>query len=140
MTSKAEPRFDIDLPYGQQGELLLKTYLEWIADGNGRAEVKRKRYLDLEFYVEQFCDKGRRGVYEPSGINVTETELFAYVIADTGIAVCFPSDLVRAAVLHPAARDKECVEGNCPTRGKLVHFAGFLATADNLARSNGVPA
>lgn len=130
--NRAEPRFDIDLPYGKQGELQLETYLEWVAARNGRAEVKRKRIIDLEFYIEQFCDKGRRGQYEPSGINVTETELFAFVIADTGIAVCFPSALVRAAVDHPSARDKECVDGDCPTRGKLIHFAAFLSTAKRL--------
>src|SRR3972149_12288512 len=69
---RPEPRFDIDFSYGNVGERLRETHYAWIMDGSGKVEVKRNRYLDLHLYVEQSCNKGRGGCYEPSGINVTE--------------------------------------------------------------------
>jgi hypothetical protein len=74
-TGKAEPRFDLDYAYGRQGELQIGEFLEWIANGNGQVEVKRKRFLDLDFYVETHCDKGRKGNYQPSGISVTTAKM-----------------------------------------------------------------
>lgn len=122
----AEPRFDIDLKYGQQGELQIREYCEWIAAGNGRVEVKRKRYVDLEFYIEQECDKGRTGHYEPSGISVTTAEAWALVIDETNITVIVPTDLLRAAVDHKSARRTETLHGSCPTRGRLVNLGAIL--------------
>lgn len=129
MKSVAEPRFDIDLPYGQQGELQVGTYLEWIAGGNGRVEVKRKRRTDLQFYVETSCDKGRRGQYQPSGIHATEADAWAFVVADTGITVIVPTDLLKATLLHRSVRAKAEDDGECPTQGLLVHFAAILDAA-----------
>jgi hypothetical protein len=117
---KAEPRFDLDLAWGQQGELQIAEFLEWIAKGNGRVEVKRKRYIDLDFYVETHCDKGRTGRYEPSGISISTAHAWAFVIGDTGIAVIVPADELRAALTEPGAVDREERDGNCPTRGKLI--------------------
>jgi len=128
MNGKAEPRFDLDATYGGQGELQIADYLDWIARGNGRVEVKRKRILDLFFYVETHCDKGRRGVYEPSGILGTTAAVWAFVIGDTGIAVLVPTDLLKASLGHPSVRDKEEKDGQCPTRGRLVNLAALLDT------------
>jgi hypothetical protein len=71
---KAEPRWDIDVAYGRQGELLIGNYLEWVASGNARIEVKRKRYLDLNVYVETHCDKGRRGVVQAGNVLLVHPE------------------------------------------------------------------
>ena len=125
----AEPRFDRDLAYGQQGELLIEDYLSWIAKGNGQVEVKKKRRLDLEFYVETECDKGRTGVYEPSGINVTTADMWAFVIGDTGMAFCLPTGLLRKAVQDKAARIVSENDGSCPTRGKLVNIGTIISAA-----------
>ena len=121
---KAEPRFDIDLKYGRQAELLFGDYLDWIAAGNGRVEIKRKRYLDMNFYVEQECDKGRTGAYTPSGINVTDADLWVFMIQDTGIALCIPTSILRSAMQH--GYPKQAQEGNCPTKGMLVHIGAIL--------------
>ncbi len=126
-----EPRWDRDLAYGRQGELLIGGYLEWIARGNGRVEVKRKRRLDAFFYVETACDKGRTGVYEPSGIKVTEADVWAFVIADTGLTLLVPIDLLRASCSHTSAQQVEERDGSCPTKGYLVSFAAMLATANS---------
>ena len=71
---KGEPRFDLDLDYGKQAELQLGEYLDWIAAGNGRVEVKHKRLPDLDFYVETENDPGAAGQYQPSGISITTAQ------------------------------------------------------------------
>ncbi len=124
--SRAEPRFDRDFTYGRQGELQIGEFLDWIATGNGRVEVKRKRYLDHRIYVETHCDKGRTGVFQPSGINVTAAHLWAFVLDDTGIHISIPTDLLRQALDDPSSRDAEERDGSCPTRGKLVDFCVLL--------------
>ena len=124
--SKAEPRFDIDLKYGQTAEKLIGTFLDWIASDNGQIEVKRKRILDLKFYIETHCDKGRTGEYQPSGISVTTSAAWAFVIGDTGISVIVPTSELRTIVEDPSSRDKEELDGRCPTRGKLIDLSVLL--------------
>jgi hypothetical protein len=123
---KAEPRFDIDATYGGQGELQIADYLTWLAEGNGRIEVKRKRYLDLNFYVETHCDKGRKGTFQPSGISVSTAAAWAFVIGDTGISLIIPTDELRAMLNDPSSQDREERDGSCPTRGKLVSLNVLL--------------
>lgn len=126
IVSKAEPRFDLDLSYGQKGETLIGTFLEWIGTANGQIEVKRKRILDLKFYVETHCDKGRRGNYAPSGILVTTSTAWAFVLGDTNISLIVPTVELRAMLDDPSTQDKEERDGNCPTRGKLIDLAVLL--------------
>jgi hypothetical protein len=117
---RPDPRFDIDLPYGRQAELQIADYLTWLAEGNGRIEVKHKRRIDLLFYVETHHDPGRRGIYVPSGISTSTAAAWAFNISDTGIAVIFPSDEVRRMLTDPSSRDAQEHDGSCPTRGKLI--------------------
>lgn len=121
-----EPRFDLDLPYGKQAELQIAEFLEWIADGNGRVEVKHKRYLDHKLYIETHCDKGRTGCYQPSGINVTVADVWVFVIADTGVHVAIPTDLLRLMVTDTHSRPAAETDGTCPTRGMLIDFCVLL--------------
>jgi hypothetical protein len=100
MNGKAEPRFDIDLQYGVQGEVHVKKLLHSIVDGNGQVEVKTKRMLDEWFYVETHCDKGRRGTFRPSGILVTTASTWFVVIGNSGMTVSAPTDLVRQMELR----------------------------------------
>jgi hypothetical protein len=96
--TKAEPRFDIDVKRGRQGELQIGEFLDWIASRNGRVEVKTKSYCDLELYIEQEKDPGCTGRYVPGGINETTADLWCIVIEGTGIHVAIPTDLLRQAV------------------------------------------
>jgi hypothetical protein len=123
-----EPRFDLDLPYGKQAELQIAEFLDWIADGNGRVEVKHKRYLDHVLYIETHCDKGRTGCYQPSGINVTTAQLWVFVIADTGVHIAIPTELLRIMVADSSSRPVEERDGSCPTRGVLIDFCVLLWT------------
>jgi hypothetical protein len=130
--SKAEPRFDIDLAYGRQAELQLGEFLDWIAQGNGRVEVKRKRIADLELYVEEYCDKGRTGHYEPSGILVTAAHAWAFTVSESGISMLIPTPLLVASLSHRSVRYASCTKGTCPTRGKLVNLRAIFDTYNRL--------
>ncbi len=126
VVGRSEPRFDIDLEYGRQGELRVGDFLEWIANGNGRVEVKRKRIIDWYFYVETECDKGRRGFYEPSGISVSRAESWAINFGDTGIVLLCPTEIIRFMLDEPTTKDKREDDGNCPTKGKLIDLVAML--------------
>lgn len=124
--SRAEPRFDLDLRYGQEAETRIRELLDWVVADNGQCEVKRKRFIDLSFYVETHCDRGRTGIFQPSGINTTTSAMWFFVIEDTGIHVAFPTMLLRELALCSSSQDKEEQDGSCPTRGKLINLAVAL--------------
>ena len=117
-----EPRFDVDYEYGHQGELFVTDIISALK--NNRVEVKRKRYEDDQFYVEYQCLK--RGNWEKSGIATTEAELWAFVIADTGVAVVVTTSRLRDAAAfvfkHMKGNRREERDGSHPTRGVLVPF------------------
>lgn len=92
MTRGYQPEFDIDRVYGEGGESTVRHLLELDAS---RIEVKRKSFVDDEFYVEVRHDPGRRDQYRPSGIATTKAEYFAYVIADSGVILLVPTKLLR---------------------------------------------
>ena len=125
-TTTNEPRFDLDVEYGKQAEFHVAELLDWLGTGNGRVEVKRKRYCDLSFYVETACTKKGGVVYEPSGITVTTADAWAFVIGDTGITVLIPIDELRAMLDDPSTRDTEQPAGPCKSRGKLINVAAVL--------------
>jgi len=121
-----EPRFDLDVKYGGQGELQIGDFLEWIAQGNGRVEVKRKSYLDLKFYIETHHDVGARGTFTPSGISVSTSACWCFVLDDTGIHIAVPTDLIRDALTEKSSTPKQQLLGSVPTRGMLIDFCVLL--------------
>lgn len=124
MTEGYEPRWDIDLDYGSEGEQLVRNVLGL---SNAHVEVKHKRYTDDIFYVETAHDPGRQDAYKSSGINTTQAEYWAYVIAETGVVVLMPTGrLKQAARNSPRAAE---TDGDCPTRGRLVSLMSLLAEA-----------
>lgn len=128
LVAKAEPRFDLDLNYGREAEERLAEFFDWIAGGSGQVEVKRKRIVDLSLYVEQSCDKGRTGRFQPSGISVSTAHVWAFAVANTGIMIVIPAALLRESLSHPSVVDKAETDGSCPTRGKLVHLKAIFDT------------
>jgi hypothetical protein len=123
---RPEPRFDLDLKYGKDGERRIREVFDWLAGDDPRAEVKRKRVLDHRVYVETSCDRGRTGVYHPSGINVTTASVWVFVIDDTGIHIAIPTALIRQQVDDPSSKTVEGPRGTCPTRGVLIDFCVLL--------------
>lgn len=126
--TKAEPRFDIDLEYGQRGESRIKKFLKGIIDGNGQVEVKTKKYLDLDVYVETDCDKGRSGIFQPSGISTTTADTWVFNVAETGISFIIPTRHLRAALDDQGGTYRVVEErhGSCPTRGRLINVATLI--------------
>ena len=129
--TKAEPRFDLDLKYGQEGERRIAEFFEWIATDSGRVEVKTKRYIDHKIYIETHCDKGRTGVFQPSGINVTTAAIWAICVGDTGVFLAIPTTALVMMLDDPSSTDKKEHDGSCPTRGKLINFCVLLYRLKN---------
>jgi hypothetical protein len=122
-----EPKFDHDYQYGRQGELLIGDALAALRDGQGRIEVKRKRYLDGKIYVELLQDPGGTGKrWKPSGLNVTDAEWWVYVVGETGVLLFFPTDLLRWAIKTDAGRPCAEKDGDNPTEGRLLTVAWLL--------------
>lgn len=121
-----EPRFDLDLEKGKLGECHVAELLDAIVSGTGRVEVKRKTILDLFFYIETQCDRGRTGTYRPSGISISTADVWAFVLGDSGITVFVPTTEIRGMLLDPSTQDREETHGSCPTKGKLIGLAVLL--------------
>jgi hypothetical protein len=124
--NKPQPAFDRDYCYGKQGELLVCNLLDAVARGDGQVEMKRKRKIDLLCYIETSCDKGRKGLYKPSGISVTTAEFWVIIVHDTDCGFFFPTRILKEFLCHPSVRDAEETDGSCPTKGKLVNVAALL--------------
>jgi hypothetical protein len=120
-----EPRFDRDYDYGRQAELAIDDLLTRLARGQARLEVKRKSKPDAWFYVEtEHNPFGRR--WQPSGASTSEAEAWVFVVADTGVEVLVPFSLIRRALDRGLGTFKECKQGDCPTRGRLLHIEHLL--------------
>jgi hypothetical protein len=89
-------------------------------------EVKRPRNPDQYFYVEEEHDPGCTGKFQPSGITITKAHAWAVVLGDTNMVVVIPVARIREMLNHRLTRDKQCVVGNCPTKGKLINLVACL--------------
>lgn len=120
-----EPRFDLDLEFGQQGELFVTDIAEAVA--SGMVEVKRDARWAYtgNVYVEYQCRRAS-GRYEPSGIASSDATVWAFVLGDTEVAVFLPAGLLkefcrekfRAPNKHYYLREE--TSGSHPTKGILV--------------------
>lgn len=124
-----EPRFDIDGPYGHQGELWYLTVLDAMTTGS--VEVKTDDVFGRtgNLYVEYEADKGARGLYEPSGIAITEADFWAFKLGPSPACLVMSTDLLRAFVATPGIRTASCVRGSCPTNGYLLPFRYLIQAA-----------
>jgi hypothetical protein len=112
--------FDLDFGYGRKGEQLVE---ELLTEGK-RIEVKRDRkwWSTNNIYIEVECFFRKSMSWEPSGINVTEAEYWAFVLEKAVIMV--PTDHVRWAVYN---RGREITCEIPPNLSK-----GFLITVEDL--------
>lgn len=123
----AEPRFDIDLAYGQQGELLVASIVDSLRDGTGAIEVKSdRRWRDTgNVYVELECR--RRGRYVASGLQTTTATLWAFVIGYPAVVLIVPTAMLHEEVWRAGTRRAEETDGSHPTRGALVSTTVLMA-------------
>lgn len=130
-----EPRFDLDLAYGKQGELIVTDISQALR--NGSVEVKRDSLWSRtgNLYVEYEC---RRAVgWTPSGIATSDAELWAFVLGDSELTIVVPTGLLRDIARHFYRLDKwyrvEVTHGSHPTKGvriPIVKLFDLLATRE----------
>lgn len=123
--------WDRELAFGSLGEEVAAGQLAWWL-GNPerlRVEVKTKRIPDLKLYVEH--TNARTG--EPSGIRVTEADLWHTIIALGrqpsllgAIGIVIPVPLLRLALAAGLGAEVEHSASSTPTRGRLVHLGSLL--------------
>ena len=123
--SDYEPRFDIDLARGRRGEKLIDTFLEWV--GLRKVEVKTQFYYNQYLYVETEHDPGKTGTFVPSGLSVSTSKMWAFVVGETRMHFALPADVLRVAIAdRRVSRPTTCPRGSCPTRGFLVDLVPLI--------------
>lgn len=126
-----EPDFEDDLAYGHQGEIWFASFLDALK--HGPVEVKTKSYVDGNFYVEYQCRKG--GVWQESGILITDADFWAFVVDDTGLGVVLETNLLYSAFERfrkDPTRHREETDGSHPTKGVLIEFGALLNHAKRM--------
>jgi hypothetical protein len=122
-----EPRFDLDLEYGAQGELFVSDVADAIKAG--MVEVKRDgRWHETgNLFVEFQCRKVS-GRWERSGVLATDASLWVFVLGDTETAIVVPTPLLRdiARDLYRKGNWKEQLRGSHPTRGVLIPLSRLV--------------
>jgi hypothetical protein len=115
MTTNHQPKWDIDLAYGEAGEQFVTNLL---AGAPSKFEVKTKRYLDFKFYVETHQFPSGATEWKDSGIQTTYADYWVYVVGDTGVVMFVPTERLRQAAL--GGREVQERDGDNPTLGRLV--------------------
>lgn len=121
-----EPRFDLDLALGQQGELFVANIAEMLGRGSGEVEVKTDAQTARtgNVYIEYECMI--RGTYRPSGIATTQAKIWAFVLP-ANVLLAAPVENVKAVARnHYPARKRECKRGSHPTRGVAIQVGVFV--------------
>jgi hypothetical protein len=125
--------FDIDMPRGRQGELFVSDIQAAFSEGRARIEVKTDyKYFDYNrLYVEQEC-RGRDGIWRPSGINITKSGLWAFVLGGFPGMFIFETAWVRRALDDALSLSPKnavsCDYGENPTRGVVITLNHFART------------
>lgn len=110
--------WDYQLVFGTPEEARSATRLAWLLKHPDRisVEVKTKRIPDSRFYIEHTNTTSG----EPSGIRATTSDLWWSLIEPVGIAVAFPTPLLRSAILDGIGREIPHRTGRTPTQGRLI--------------------
>lgn len=137
MADGYEPRFDIDLEVGRQGELYVAQVVDAMRAG-ASIEVKTDEAATKwqRVYLESSCLYS--GQYRPSGLATTSAELWATVLAGDVLVVA-PTWRYRyvgnKAAKRPVLR-RELKRGSHPTKGVVVplqHLLPWLMEAPPVA-------
>ena len=132
MVTKAEPRWDLDLDFGKQGEDYVHETLRHIVKNPLKVEVKSdRRCLDTgNIYIEYQCRKASG--WEPSGIATTEADFWAINFGDTGLTLMCPTEALKQmarSVGKDKSRLREETDGSHPTKGVLIRMDDIVTLA-----------
>lgn len=126
-----QPKWDIDLAFGEEGE---RQVADMLGLGAEKLEVKRDALFHRtgKVYIEVSQDPGGQGYYKPSGIHVTEADYWVFVC---GEAVTFiPTQVLRDYVAAQTDKPRDGgMSGDNPTKG----YTESLRTLLHLAAQRG---
>lgn len=117
-------RFDFqkDLAYGKKGEKLVSDFLDAVS--SGAFEVKTDRYRNGRMVIEMEQNPRRKGIWQPSGLQVTQAQWWVYVFALDGAFVMVSVPRIKRYIQQrqlDAADYKEFARGSQnPSRGFLL--------------------
>jgi hypothetical protein len=124
VTTKREPRFDLDLKIGAQSEMWVADICDLLGKRSGEIEVKAPKPFLAEgsFYVEYEC-LGRDGKWRPSGIQTTKAKVWVFTFGTLPGGLMVETEWLRRAARvawkNPADR-RECKRGSNPTKAVVV--------------------
>jgi len=120
MTAGYEPRFDLDLRFGHEGE---RQVGELLRLPRARIEVKTERFQNTRVFVETLHLPQRANGYEPSGLLVSESAYWVFVKPGP-LFVFVPPEVLKRRIhameqigMPPIAGG---LRGDSPTKGYLV--------------------
>lgn len=129
-----QPKWDIDLKFGEQGQLLVVDIVEAFAKGLTEVKHEAQWLKTGNLYVELQCRKAS-GLYEKSGLAATEATLWVFVLHGTATAIIIPVGLLKTVVkrlynvrwgtLYPYR--KNCDRGSHPTTGVVIPLCVAVA-------------
>lgn len=114
--------FQTDLKYGQRGEAMIAQFLDTLSDGS--FEVKTDRYRNGRMVVEMEQNPRRKGIWQPSGLQVTKAAWWVYIYTLDGafVMVSVPrlKRYVAANNLGPERYHDFAKASQNPSRGFLL--------------------
>jgi len=120
-------KFDFrkDLEYGHQGEKLVTKFLDAMEAGS--FEVKTDRYRNGRMVIEMEQNPRRKGIWQPSGLQVTKAKWWAYVFTLDGAFIMVATDRMRRYIsqrqLSPQDYKTFARTSQNPSRGFLLEPA-----------------
>lgn len=122
-----EPRFDIDLAWGQQGETFVLGLLDGVRERTVEVKHDRQAARTGNVYIEYRCSAD--DIWHLSGISTTQATHWAYVINGRIALFLATADLkvaVKSAVKKGLAWRSSCPRGSRPTKGVLIPITVLL--------------
>lgn len=125
-----EPRFDVDGPFGHQGELWYLTLIDALEAGSHEVKTDAVFADTRNLFIEFEHDPGHTGTYRPSGISVTTAEFWVFKLGQSAACLVMSTELLRALVTVPGVDIKDGgKKGSCPTHGYVLPFAYLVRAA-----------
>lgn len=134
MADGYEPRFDIDMEVGRQGEIFITSVIDSLKDGASVETKTDVRALQTgNIYVEFECF--RLGQWRKSGIATTEAEVWVFVLGVA--ALCIPTETLKvlARLRWHAGGVREQPRGSHPTKGVIIPIPWLLRELANQAKA-----
>ena len=132
--------FQEDLRYGKKGEDLVTGFLD--AMSSGSFEVKTDRYRNGRMVIEMEQNPRRKGIWQPSGLAVTEAKWWVYVYTLDGSFVIIEVDRIRRYIKAKGLTAKDYHDfaraSNNPSRGFLLEPAQVMDIMTNPEYDNEV--